>query len=102
MQGVRATEEEMSQDQDSEKENLYYAETVGAWFSTRLEHDRSLMTLSAGAGTAMVVWFGGFVVIGGALFQMWQTRVGTGSFEGAFIYGATSALVLLFVYSPDA
>jgi len=54
-----------------------------------------------GAGMAMVVWFGGFVVIGGALFQMWQTQVGTGSFEGAFIYGATSALVLLFVNSPD-
>lgn len=54
-----------------------------------------------GAGTAMVTWFGGFVVIGGALFQMWQTPVGTGSFEGAFIYGAVSALVLLFVNSPD-
>lgn len=55
-----------------------------------------------GAGMAMVVWFGGFVVIGGALFQMWQTQVGSGSFEGAFIYGATSAFVLLFVNSPDS
>lgn len=54
-----------------------------------------------GAGMALVVWFGGFVVIGGALFQMWQTQIGTGSFEGAFIYGATSGLILLFVNSPD-
>ncbi|MGA7297583.1 MAG: DUF2165 domain-containing protein [Rhodanobacteraceae bacterium] len=54
-----------------------------------------------GAGTAMVVWFGGFIVIGGALFQMWQTQVGSGSFNGAFIYAGTSALVLLFVNSPD-
>jgi predicted small integral membrane protein len=55
-----------------------------------------------GAGMAMVLWLGGFVVIGGALFQMWQTQIGTGSFEGAFIYGATSAVVLLFVNSPDS
>lgn len=55
-----------------------------------------------GAGMAMIVWFGGFVVLGGALFQMWQTQIGTGSFEGAFIYGATSAFILLFVNSPDA
>jgi predicted small integral membrane protein len=54
-----------------------------------------------GAGTALVVWFGGFVVLGGALFQMWQTQVGAGSFNGAFIYGMTSGLVLLFVNSPD-
>ena len=25
-----------------------------------------------GAGMALVVWFGGFVIIGGGLFQMWQ------------------------------
>ncbi len=55
-----------------------------------------------GCGMAMVVWFGGFIVIGGALFQMWQTELGSGSFEGAFIYGASSFLVLLFVNSPDA
>lgn len=54
-----------------------------------------------GAGTALVVWFGGFVVIGGALFQMWQTQVGTGSFNGAFMYAATSGFVLLFVNNPD-
>jgi predicted small integral membrane protein len=54
-----------------------------------------------GAGMALVVWFGGFVVIGGALFQMWQTQIGAGSFNGAFVYASTSAFVLLFLNHPD-
>lgn len=55
-----------------------------------------------GAGMALVVWLGGFVVIGGGLFQMWQTQIGGASFEGAFIYAITSGIVLLFVNSPDS
>ena len=55
-----------------------------------------------GAGMAMVVWFGGFMVIGGALFQMWQTQIGAGSFHDAFNFAAISGLVLLLVNSPDA
>ena len=54
-----------------------------------------------GTGMAMVVWFGGFVVIGGVLFQMWQTQIGAGSFHDAFIFAAAGALVLLFVSRPD-
>ncbi|MEX0899560.1 MAG: DUF2165 domain-containing protein [Gammaproteobacteria bacterium] len=54
-----------------------------------------------GAGMALVVWFGLFIVIGGALFQMWQSEIGAGSFEGAFIYAGISGLVLLFVNIPD-
>ena len=54
-----------------------------------------------GPGMAMVLWFGGFIVFGGALFQMWQTRIGDGSFQGAFVYAATSGLVMLFVNSPE-
>lgn len=41
------------------------------------------------------------VFVGLQGWLLWQTQVGTGSFEGAFVYGATSALVLLFVNSPD-
>ena len=55
-----------------------------------------------GTGLAMVVWFGGFIVIGGALFQMWQTEVGAGSFRDAFVFAATGALVMLIVDRPDA
>jgi predicted small integral membrane protein len=81
---------------------------TGAWHLWRARNGHADSFNSAktfailGAGMAMVVWFGGFVILGGALFQMWQTQIGTGSFEGAFIYGATSALILLFVNSPDA
>lgn len=54
-----------------------------------------------GAAMAMVVWFGLFMVVGAALFQMWQTSVGDGSFQGAFRFAAISALVLLFVSQRD-
>lgn len=54
-----------------------------------------------GPGMAMVVWFGGFIVIGGALFQMWQTQVGGNSFNGAFAYAITGGLVMLIVAMRD-
>ncbi len=54
-----------------------------------------------GTGMGMVVWFGGFIAIGAGLFQMWQTEVGAGSFEGAFIYAATNGLVYLIVSQPE-
>ena len=50
-----------------------------------------------GTGVGMIVWFGGFIVIGAALFQMWQTELGDGSFRGAFIYAVTNGLVYLIV-----
>ncbi len=54
-----------------------------------------------GTGMAMVVWFGGFIVVGSALFQMWQTQVGSNSFHDAFIFATMGGLVLLFVSRPD-
>ncbi len=54
-----------------------------------------------GTGMAMVVWFGGFIVIGGALFQMWQTEIGAGSFDDAFVFAATGGLVMLIVSRSD-
>jgi len=55
----------------------------------------------AGCCTALIVWFGIFQVLGAALFQMWQGQVGLGSFEGAFMYHAASALILIFVNQKD-
>ena len=55
-----------------------------------------------GCGLAVLIWFGIFIVFGAALFQMWQGPVGDGSFDGAFIYMATSALVMIFVNQPDS
>ncbi|GMR15269.1 MAG: hypothetical protein BMS9Abin30_0894 [Gammaproteobacteria bacterium] len=54
-----------------------------------------------GTGMAMLVWFGGFIVIGGALFQMWQTPMGAASFRDSFVFAATGGLVLLIVSNPD-
>jgi predicted small integral membrane protein len=55
-----------------------------------------------GAGIGMLVWFGLFHVLGGALFQQWQTEVGDGSLTGAFWYGAIMALVALYIaQTPD-
>ena len=39
---------------DEEKEVEFYSAAVNAWFGTRLEHDRSLLTLSAG-GVGLLV-----------------------------------------------
>ena len=44
---------------------------------------------------------GFFQVFGAALLQMWQSQVGIGSFEGAFMYHGASALVLLFLNQKD-
>ena len=54
-----------------------------------------------GCCLALFVWFGIFQVFGAALFQMWQGQVGVGSFEGAFMYHASSALIMLFVNQKD-
>jgi predicted small integral membrane protein len=55
-----------------------------------------------GLAMAMVVWFGLFIVVGGALFQMWQTEGGNGSFMSSFVFTVTAGLILLFVMKPDA
>jgi len=53
------------------------------------------------AGLALLVWFGLFMTFGAALFQMWQTQVGTGSMEGAFMYAMASVVAMLFVCLTD-
>ncbi|MDX1626508.1 MAG: DUF2165 family protein [Wenzhouxiangellaceae bacterium] len=55
-----------------------------------------------GCGVAVIVWLGLFMAIGGAWFQMWQTELGAGSLEGAFMYAVSSAIVMIFVHMPDA
>lgn len=53
------------------------------------------------AALALLVWFGFFMTFGAAYFQMWQTEVGAGSMEGAFMYSMASAITMLFVYLTD-
>jgi predicted small integral membrane protein len=54
-----------------------------------------------GCGVAVVTWFGLFMVIGGAFFQMWQTEIGAGSWESSFYMAGTSALVMIFLSMKD-
>ncbi len=54
------------------------------------------------AGFALLTWFGLFMTIGSAFFQMWQNAVGDGSLKGAFMFAMASAVTMLFVYhTPD-
>lgn len=51
---------------------------------------------------ALLTWFGLFMTFGAAYFAMWQTELGTGSMEGAFMYAMASAITILFVcLTPD-
>lgn len=54
------------------------------------------------AGFALLTWFGLFMTIGSAVFQMWQTQLGDGSLKGAFMFAMASVVTVLFVYhTPD-
>ncbi len=53
-----------------------------------------------GAGLGFLVWFLGFMVVGGEWFQMWQSREWNGQ-EAAFRFYITILAVLIFVNQPD-
>jgi predicted small integral membrane protein len=55
-----------------------------------------------GSGLAVLVWFLLFAVIGGALHQMWQTEIGSGSLVGAFQYAGLSFFSLIYLALPEA
>lgn len=54
-----------------------------------------------GCGVSVIVWFGLFMVMAAALFQMWQTEIGAGSYSDAFKIFTASMLVLLFLMQKD-
>ncbi len=53
-----------------------------------------------GAGLGFLVWFFGFMVVGGEWFQMWQSAMWNGQ-EAAFRFYMTILAVLIFVNQPD-
>ncbi len=59
---------------------------------------KGLVHLAALAG--FLVWFLGFMAIGGEWFQMWQSETWNGQ-EPAFRFYATILLVLIYVVQPD-
>jgi len=53
-----------------------------------------------GAGLGFLVWFFGFMVVGGEWFQMWQSPMWNGQ-DAAFRFYLTILVVLIFVNQPD-
>lgn len=56
------------------------------------------MHLAATAG--FLVWFVGFMAVGGEWFGMWQSATWNGQ-EPAFRFYVTMLLVLIYVIQPD-
>ena len=50
-----------------------------------------------GAGIALLLWFGLFLTVGAALFQMWQTPLGQGAMGDAYRNGVFAGLVMLIL-----
>ena len=79
----------------------------GAWdmFAARKASAQRFHAAKAGgvwaAGIALLLWFGIFMTFGAAFFQMWQTEIGAGSMQDAFMYSTASAITMLFVYVID-
>jgi predicted small integral membrane protein len=55
----------------------------------------------AGASMGFLVWFLGFMVVGGEWFQMWQSGTWNGQ-QAAFRFYLTLLAVAIFVNQPDA
>lgn len=53
-----------------------------------------------GAGLGFLLWFGGFMVIGGEWFAMWQSKTWNGQ-EAAFRFSVSLLAVAIFVNQPD-
>ena len=60
---------------------------------------KTLAVLGVGAG--FLLWFLGFMVVGGEWFAMWQSKAWNGQ-EAAFRFYATLLLVLIFLNQPDS
>ena len=62
--------------------------------------NRAKQLVYLGAGLGFLVWFFGFMVVGGEWFQMWQSAMWNGQ-EAAFRFYMTILAVLIFVNQPD-
>jgi len=62
--------------------------------------NRSKRFVFIGAALGFLVWFFGFMVVGGEWFQMWQSPTWNGR-RAAFRFYLTILAVLIFVSQPD-
>ncbi len=53
-----------------------------------------------GVGLGFLLWFTGFMVVGGEWFAMWQSKTWNGQ-EAAFRFYMTLLAVIIFVSQPD-
>jgi predicted small integral membrane protein len=80
--------------------------TIGAWRMLAARHadgarfNASKQCALIGAGLGFLLWFGGFLVVGGEWFVMWQSKVWNGQ-EAAFRFYMTLLGVLVFVNQSD-
>lgn len=62
--------------------------------------ERAKTWMVAGVTLGFMVWFFGFMVVGGEYFAMWQSKNWNGQ-EPAFRFYMTMLAVLIFVNQPD-
>ncbi len=82
---------------------LLAAGALAMWRARRApaaEFARAKRWLVAGAAVGFLVWFFGFMVVGGEWFLMWQSRAWNGQ-EAAFRFCMAILGVLVFVNQPD-
>ena len=79
---------------------------IGAWRLFRLRHApasrfNAAKTLAlAGGGIGFLLWFTGFMIIGGEWFAMWQSPQWNGQ-QAAFRFYMTLLGVMILVIQPD-
>lgn len=71
-----------------------------ALFADAATFERAKRLTVVGATVAFLIWFTGFMVIGGEWFAMWQSKMWNGQ-EAAFRFYMTVLVVLLFVNQRD-
>lgn len=81
---------------------------AGAWRMWGRRHasyaafNAAKQTAILGAGVAVLTWFLGFQVIGGAGLMMGQAEGMEAAMRGAFTFGSYSFLTLIFLSLPEA
>lgn len=59
-------------------------------------------TALAGCGIAVIMLFGGFIVIAESWFELWRSEAMGGVLSAALRYGSMIALIAIFVAAPDS
>ena len=80
---------------------LATADLARALFRKAEQFNASKRFVFVGAGIGFLVWFVGFMVVGGEWFAMWQSKTWNGQ-QAAFRFYLTLIGVLVFVTQSDS